>query len=103
MQGISNENGLVAVLLEDLGQRRLVPGDGLPAPEPYVYALKALPVAEGKDPHARVYSPARQNGGRRLGVGPGKAQALFCEGIEVGRLYPVVAVRSQVIPPQTVQ
>src|SRR4029450_3205705 len=54
-------------------------------------------------PHARVYRPPRAEGGQRLGVGPGKAEALLRQGVEVGGLDLVVAVGPDVVLPQTVQ
>jgi len=50
-----------------------------------------------------TFQPAGAEGRQGLGVGPGKAQALLSERVEVGGLHPIVAIDPDVIFPEAVQ
>src|SRR3712207_7747437 len=76
--------------------------DGLPTPQAHVVLVPLLPVPERERTDARVDPAPRRDGGNRLGVGAGEEQALVGERVEVGRLYPVVAVGPDVVLPQAV-
>src|ERR671916_852739 len=102
VQGVGHEEVLVALVGEDLGERRLVARDGLPTPQAHVVLVPLLPVPERERTDARVDPAPRRDGGNRLGIGAGETQALVGERVEVGGLYPVVAVGPDVVLPQTI-
>src|SRR5215210_4149958 len=87
---------------EDLGEGNLSSRDRLPAPEVDVLVVPLLPVPERERPYPRVDRTPRQDGRQGLGVGAVETQALPGEGVEVGGLYPVVAVDAQVVSSQAV-
>src|SRR3712207_9553106 len=62
--------------LEDLRERRLVPGYGLPAPQAHVVLAPLHPAREGEGAQTRVDPAPRRDGGDGLGVRPVEAQAL---------------------------
>src|SRR5215211_4270511 len=87
---------------QDLADGDLSSRDWLPAPEVDVLVIPLLPVPEGERPYPRVDRALRQDGRQRLGVRAVEAQALLGEGVEVGGLYPVVAVDPEMVPSQAV-
>jgi hypothetical protein len=97
VQGVGDEQVVVALILEDLRERRLVSGDGLPAPQAHVVLAPLNPAPEGKGAQTRVDPAPRRDGGDGLGVCLGEAQALSSEGVEVGGLDPGVAVGAYVV------
>src|SRR5918995_5020515 len=102
LQVVGNEQRLVARASHSLSEGDLVVRDRLPALKTDVYALVTSPVLERPGPEARVYGPPRADRWRGLGVSPTKAQALLCEGVQVGGLDLLVAVGADVILPQAV-
>src|SRR5215211_7909204 len=87
---------------EDLGEGNLSSRDRLPAPEADILVVPLLPVPERERPYPRVDRAPSQDGRQGLGVRAVEAQALPGDGVEVGGLYPVVAVDPEVVSSQTV-
>ena len=102
LQVVRDEQVQVTVLLHNLRQRNLVERYRLPAPQGDVLPLGRVPVSERPRPGARVDGPAGADGRRGLRVGPGEAQALPRQGVEVGRPDPVVPVSPYVVLAQGV-
>ena len=102
LQVVCNEHRLVACASHRFREGGLVVGYRLPALQAGIYAFVTPPVLERPGPEPRVYGPPRTDSRRGLGVGPGEAQAVSGEGIEVRSLDLVVAIGADVILPQTV-
>src|ERR671921_2345671 len=102
VQRVGDHQVVEALFEEDLGEGNLSSRDGLPAPEADILVIPLLPVPERERPYTRVDRAPRQDGRQGLGVRAVETQALFGEGVEVGGLYPVVAVDPEVVSSQAV-
>src|SRR5215212_5731456 len=102
VQRVCDHQVVEALAEEDLGEGNLSSRDRLPAPEVDILIVPLLPVPERERPYPRVDRAPRQDGWQRLGVRAVEAQALLCEGVEVGGLYPLIAVDAEVVSSQAV-
>src|SRR5215211_5987158 len=102
VQRVCDHQVVEALSEEDLAEGNLSSRDRLPAPKVDVLVVPLLPVPERERPYPRVDRTPRQDGGQGLGVRAVEAQAIPGQGVEVGGLYPVVAVDAEVVSSQAV-
>jgi hypothetical protein len=58
VQGVGDEEVVEALVEQDLRERGLLAGDGLPAPQVHVVLVPLLPVPKGEGPDPRVHAAA---------------------------------------------